>query len=205
MKMNNKIMQKLAKSEELKFAGNYEEALKIAEELLIEDPECIEAAEEIADNLISLGKTKEAKKTAEYVLSVKENSYIANFVLGFIFSQEEKWKNSIEHLEKSNRLHKNSSEVLRNLGWSLFHSGKKEEGLSILRKAVTINSNRISTLTDFSLCLLQSKRIKEAVEILSMANKIDPQNKKVIELVDLAEKLVNDITKSVDNDKEDIQ
>ncbi len=74
------ILDMLEKSEMKKLEGKFEEALDIAQKILLEDTECIPALEEVADNLLSLGKHEKAEKTVRYILSVAENSYTANYI-----------------------------------------------------------------------------------------------------------------------------
>jgi len=55
---------------------------------VVEDAECIPALEEIADNLLSLGKKKECEKTLQYILSLTDVSYTASYIYGFLLSKE---------------------------------------------------------------------------------------------------------------------
>ncbi len=166
--------------------GKYQKALEIAEKVLMNDPECIEAAEEVADNLLSLERHEEATKAAKYVLKYEENSYIANFVLGFIASHQGKWDESIAFFQKSDRGQGNNPEILRCLGWALFQGNQKTEGLAVLNRALALRENDAVILCDIAACLLDINRIKEAKETIKKAKTLDPHNPRVQELFVIA-------------------
>lgn len=170
-------------------SGKHKEALTIAEEILIEDPACVEAAEEVSDNLLSLERIPEAMRAAEYVLLLSPKSYIANFVLGFVASQKEEWGKSISFFQISNAGQPNNPEILRCLGWSLFHSGKRNEGIAILQRALFLRNDDPAILCDLAACYLQINFFEKAITLLEKAVAINTGDNRVQELVTLAKKL----------------
>lgn len=187
--LNNVVVEALARSEELKLEGEHRKALDIAEKVLIEDPACIEAAEEIADNLLSLDRLSEAKKAASHVLSLNPQSYIGNFVIGFAASNEEQWDKAVKYFHLSNVGQPNNPEILRCLGWAIFHGGKQSEGIATLRRALFLRENDSSILCDLAACLLQQNEFVEAVALLRQALTIDPEELRVQELFEVANRL----------------
>lgn len=187
--LSQRTIQALARSEECKMNGKHEEALKIAESILMEDPSCVEAAEEVSDNLLSLERIKEASRAAQYALFLSPKSYIANFVLGFVASQEEAWGKSIAFFQMSNAGQPNNPEILRCLGWSLFHSGKRNEGIATLRRALFLRNDDPAILCDLAACYLQMNLFEKAITLLEKAISINKGDDRVQELVDLAKKL----------------
>ncbi len=187
--LDQNVIEALALSEELKLEGEHQKALDIAEKILIDDPECVEAGEEIADNLLSLDRLSDAKKAAQYVLSLHPESYIGNFVIGFAASNDEDWQKAIRYFRLSNTSQPNNPEILRCLGWALFHAEHETEGVATLRRALFLREDDSSILCDLAACLLQQNEFGEAVALIKKALTIDPDEVRVQELFDVANRL----------------
>ncbi len=187
--LTQNIIEALARSEELKLEGRHDQALEIAEKILVEDPECIEAGEEIADNLLSLDRLIDAKKAAKYVLSLDPDSYIGNFVIGFAASNDENWDKAIKFFRLSNSKQPNNPEILRCLGWSLFHNDQETEGVATLRRALFLRENDSSILCDLAACLMQQNEFTESIALIKKALTLDPDELRVQELYDVANRL----------------
>lgn len=188
-KLSRRVMRALATSEDYKLQGKHEKALEVAERILMDDPFCAEAAEEVADNLLSLGKSESAQKAATHVLNMEPKSYIANFVMGFVYSEREEWGKAIEYFRISNEGQPNNPEILRCLGWALFQDGKQAEGTAILRRALFLRGNDPAILCDLGACLLQLNDFNESITMLRAAQNLDPNDPRVQELLDVAERL----------------
>ena len=197
IKIPAKILEQLAKSEKLKLSGKNQKALEIAENILSTDPECAEAAEEIADNFLVLGDFKKARSAAEYALFLDSESSIANFVLGFVESHHENFNESIKFLRKANSNQSNNPEILRCLGWSLFHAKKEEEGISTLLRAGELDLKNSEIFCDLGVCFLQKSNFKKAAEFFSRAAKIDPEDSRAQEFLKIAENLQSKVSKKI--------
>jgi tetratricopeptide (TPR) repeat protein len=187
--LSSYVMQELARSEELKLSGEHAKALRIAESLIVDDPGCTEAVEELADNLLSLDKVAEAEKAALHALSLNKESYIAHFIIGFIASKKEDWGKAICHFQISNRNNSNNPETLRCLGWSLFHSGRQQEGISTMHRSLALQENNLETLYNLAACHLQQSAFSEAIHFLQKAAAINPDDARVKELLAIARRL----------------
>jgi len=177
-KLSTIIANKLEKSENAKVLGNHEKALKIARSILIQDPSCIEAAEEVVDNLLSLQDFPEAEKVANFVLSNNENSYIANYALGFIYLTDNLNDLAIGYLQKANKLSPNNPEILRCLGWAIFHVDNKLKGLITLERALNLRSDDPLILCDLGVCLLQEQIFHKAINLFEQALEIENTNER---------------------------
>ena len=101
--------------------GKHEEALKIAESILMEDPSCVEAAEEVSDNLLSLERIKEASRGCSIcVISFSQKLYCQFCPWLCCFPKRRSMGKSIAFFQMSNAGQPNNPEILRCLGWSLF-------------------------------------------------------------------------------------
>jgi Tfp pilus assembly protein PilF len=156
---------------------------------LIDDPACIEAAEEIADNLLSLEKFEEAEKAASYSLRLDPKSYIGHFVVGFVASEQEEWKTAEQHFRVSNFEQPNNPEIIRCLGWTIFHAGRQEEGISTILRALSLRKDDPAILCDLAACYLQMNKFDESIELLEKAMDVDSADDRVSELFHVANRL----------------
>ena len=175
------IMAALEEIETLKLNGEHEKSISYAQKLLFDDPNCVAALEEIADNYVSLDQFDRAKKAASHVLKLDDSSYTGHYILGFLSSHQQDWKKAIENLQRSNALHPNNPEILRCLGWATFNANKRSQGIVILERSLNLDSENSLTLCDLGICYLQTKKFDKSVELLKKAMDIDPSNPRIQE------------------------
>jgi len=175
------ILEALENIESLKLKGEHEKSIAEAQKILIDDPNCVPALEEIADNYVSLDQFDRAKKAAMHALKLDNKSYTGYYILGFLSSHQQKWEDSTVNLTKANDLHPNNPEILRCLGWSTFNQNKRSQGIVILERALNLDPDNSLTLCDLGICYLQIKNFTKSVELLKKAMEIDPDNKRIQE------------------------
>lgn len=182
-------LERLEEAEQLKLIGRHEEALAILEELLIEDPENISALEEVADNELSLEHFKRAHTAAEQAVELDNDSYTGHYILGFLYSADQKWEKGIESLKKANSIRPNNAEILRCLGWALFNSGQRAQGIVTLERALNLDNENSLTLCDLGVAYLQTRNFPKAKSLFDRALEVDPENTKAIECIKAVQKL----------------
>jgi len=175
------VLDALEQVELLKLSGEHAKSIEVAQKLLVADPDCVAALEEIADNYVSLDEMEKAEKAAHRALALDHNSYTAYYILGFLASNQQKWDISVEFMKKANSLHPNNPEILRCLGWSTFNANKRAQGIVILERALNLDPENSLTLCDLGVCYLQVKNFEKSVELLKKAMDIDPDNKRIQE------------------------
>lgn len=175
------IAEALDRIEQLKLSGEHKQSIEAAEKLLCDDPNCVAALEEIADNYVSLDQFDKAEKACEHALKLNKDSYTAKYIRGFIHSQKQEWDNAIGYLKSSNELHSNNPEILRCLGWAMFNNKKRTQGVVILERSLNLDPENSLTLCDLGICYLQTKNFDKSVELLRRAMEIDPGNKRIQE------------------------
>lgn len=203
-KYSKNIMEALEKIEDLKIKGKHKESIKEAHKVLIDDPNCVPALEEIADNYVSLNDFNSAKKAANRALNLDKNSYTAHYILGFLNSQNQNWDLAIKHLQTSNSLHPNNPEILRCLGWAIFNSKSRAQGVVILERSLNLDPENSLTLCDLGVCNLQIKEFNKSIELLKKALEIDPENNRIKECYLAAKQFSLDyknINKVIENKK----
>ena len=167
--------------ETLKLNGEHKKSISEAQKLLCNDPNCVAALEEIADNYVSLSEFDCAEKAAIRALKLDKESYTAYYILGFLVSNQQGWEKAIGYLKKANALHPNNPEILRCLGWSTFNADKRTQGIIVLERSLNLDRENSLTLCDLGICYLQTKNFDKAVELLKKAMEIDPDNKRIQE------------------------
>jgi Flp pilus assembly protein TadD len=184
-----KTLERLEEAEQLKLMGQNCDALIILEELLIEDPENISALEEVADNELSLEHFERAQAAAARATALDGESYTGHYILGFLRSVEQKWEEGIVHLKKSNLIRPNNAEILRCLGWALFNSGQRAQGIVTLERALNLDNENPLTLCDLGVSYLQTRNIVKAKSLFDRALELDPENLKALECIKAVQKL----------------
>ncbi len=173
------VLERLVESEDYKLQGNFSRALKIAQKILQKDPSCIPAAEEVADNLLSLKEFEKAKSVAQFILSHNNTSYIANYVMGFLLLTDNKNKKALSFLTIANQASPNNPEILRCLGWARFHTGEEVSGIATLERALNLRAEDPLILCDLGVCLLEKQVFEKAIVLFEKALALDPSNLRI--------------------------
>lgn len=185
-----RIIQMLEQAEQLKLSGLYAEALQILDEVLIIDPDNVAAYEEVADNELSLEKYDRAEKAAMQAVELDNMSYTGHYILGFLRSQKEQWKDAITHFRSANKVKGNNAEILRCLGWTLFNAGQRAQGIVTLERSLNLDQHNPLTLCDLGVAYLHLQNFAKAKALFHRALDVDPSNPRVIECVEAVERMV---------------
>lgn len=182
-------LERLERAEELKLQGKHHEALAILEELLLEDPENVSALEEIADNELSLGEYDRAENAAQQAVGLDSESYTGEYILGFLRSRGEQWPEAVAHLRRANTLKSNNAEILRCLGWGLFNTGERAQGIVTLERALNLDADSPLTLCDLGVAYLQVQNFIKARTLFQRALDLEPENPRAKECMAAVERL----------------
>ncbi len=182
-------LERLERAEQLKLDGKFREALSMLEELLLEDPENISALEEVADNELSLGEFHRAETAATQAVTLDAESYTGHYILGFLRSRTEKWAEAVSHLGRANRLKANNAEILRCLGWALFHEGSRAQGIVTLERALNLDPDSSLTLCDLGVAYLEVQNFVKSKTLLLRALEIEPGNVRAKECMAAVERV----------------
>jgi tetratricopeptide (TPR) repeat protein len=178
---DSEYIDALKEAEEKKLVGLHKEAIEVCEKILFSDPYCIEAYEEIGDNYLSMREFEKSVRALQRALYINPNSANAHYLLGFTYSAVNEWDSSIEELENADKIEPNHPEILRCLGWSIFHSGRKKQGLIILERASYMAQDDCLILCDLGVCYLNDRQFEKAEGIFNGVLNKDPENDKARE------------------------
>jgi tetratricopeptide (TPR) repeat protein len=168
-------------AEQLKMSGSHKDAIAMCEKILMDDLECTQAYEEVGDNYLSLREYDKAKKALEKALKTNGRSANANYLLGFLYSATGDFKRSIKYLELADNYESNHPEILRCLGWSLYHEGQRQRGVVLLERALTLAPQDSLILSDLGVCYLNSKKFDKSARLFKKILDIEPDNEKAKE------------------------
>ncbi len=171
----------IQEAEQLKMDGRHLEAIAQCEKILYSDLECTEAYEEIGDNYLSLREYDKAKKALTRAVKTNARSANANYLLGFMYSAVGDFKKSVKYLEIADGYEPNHPEILRCLGWSLYHDGQRQRGVVLLERALALSPQDSLILSDLGVCYLNSKKFDRAATLFRNVLEIEPNNEKAKE------------------------
>lgn len=117
--------------------GQYRRALRQLERLIRLTQDNPALQEEIhlamADALLSLRDLGPATRQAQAALALNSQSQRGHYLLGFIYSVQNKWDLAIPALRQAQQLNPSEAEYFRALGWAMFHQSQtKSEGLALV-------------------------------------------------------------------------
>lgn len=182
-------LERLEHAEQLKLEGKYHEAIAILEELLLEDPENVSALEEVADNELSLGQYARSETAAKQAIALDGASYTGHYILGFLRSRTDQWEEAVTHLRKANTLKANNGEILRCLGWALFHAGQRAQGIVTLERALNLDSHSALTLCDLGVAYLEAQNVAKSKSLFERVLDIEPDNERAKECLRMLERM----------------
>ena len=191
----------IQEAEQLKMEGNHTEAIARCEKILCSDLNCTEAYEEIGDNYLSLREYDKAKKALTQALRTNQRSANANYLLGFLYSATGEFKKSIKYLEIADGYESNHPEILRCLGWSLYHDGQRQRGIVLLERALALSPQDSLILSDLGVCYLNSKKFDRAAKLFRNILDIEPSNEKAKECLNAVRFFKHEYKKLKNRDK----
>ena len=176
----------LKEADALKLKGRHQEAIALANKMILSDMEYAEAFEEVGDNYLSLREYDKAMMALKHALKLRPRSPNALYLLGFLYSSTGDFEKSIETLELANRVQAHHPEILRCLGWSIFHSGDRKRGLVILERARAMAPKDTLILCDLAVCYLNDRQFETTIHLLEEALNLEPENAKAKDCLETA-------------------
>ena len=180
------LEQLLKDADRLKLQGRHDEAIELAQKMIILDLDYVEAYEEIGDNYLSVREYDKAQKALKHALKLKPKSPNALYLLGFLYSSLGDFDRSVETLEIANNVQPHHPEILRCLGWSIFHGGERKRGLVILERARAMAPQDTLIICDLAVCYLNDRQFETTISLLEMALQLDPNNEKAMDCLSTA-------------------
>jgi len=167
----DKIKEVIIQIEQLKSEQKFETCVDILEDAILKYGEDYRLYEELADVYLYRWELKKWLKSIDFALNLNKNSATWNYLKWFLLLSQDKVKESIPFLEKSNNLLKNNPEVLRNLWWAYSITWNGHKGISILKRAFNINPDDDLIVEDLAMALIWNWNITEWNSLLRKIGK----------------------------------
>jgi len=181
MNFDDSVMPLLVEAEKLKTSGQFNEAIKMLQQIIVSEHNFAEAYEELADNYLSLREINRAEKALNQALHLNADSPNAHYLLGFLYSVEQKWIKSVEELELADNLFPNHPEILRCLGWSIYNQNRKNQGLAVLERSQSLNPADPNILCDLGVCYMNSSNFDKAEKTFEKVIRLAPNSDQAME------------------------
>jgi len=149
----------------------------------------------MADAGLSLRQLSQTIRHAATAVELNAKSHQAYYLLGFAYSVQENWEQSISALQQALRLAPadESAECHRALGWSLFNRNPESgEGLKHLEKAMRIAPTHTPTLTDLAMVYAYKQDVEKALVYVRRVLQLDPADAQAREMVDVLTRFQNE-------------
>ncbi len=150
----DKIKDIIIKVEALKEAQNYENAIDMLEKNIVKYNNDYRLYEELADIYLYKWELIKWLKSVNFALSLNNESSTWNYLKWFILLSQDKIKEAISFLEKSNTLMWNNAEVLRNLWWAYTMMWDANRWILILKRALIISPEDKLITEDLAMALI---------------------------------------------------
>ncbi|OGJ56864.1 hypothetical protein A3H22_02605 [Candidatus Peribacteria bacterium RIFCSPLOWO2_12_FULL_55_15] len=170
------FLERLSRARILKEKCEYVQAVLLLEDMLIEDPGSAAVLEEIAENEWCMGHVRRALLAARRTVMLHAESAIGNFILGLVSIHKGEFGRAVEFLQHANRSQPDTPDILRSLGWALFHHGETVQGVVTLERALNLEDFNTHTLCDLGEVYLTLRCIPKARSLFLRALDIDPGN-----------------------------
>ncbi|MCB9809750.1 tetratricopeptide repeat protein [Candidatus Peribacteria bacterium] len=179
---------------EAKLEEEYEEAMALLQTIILEEPACLEAYEELADVYLHLRELDKAEKAITRALQLDPRSANAHYLRGFLYSLESNWEASVTELEQADKATPNHPEILRCLGWSLYNAQRRAQGISVLERSVEMFPENIDAASDLGVCYMNSGEFTKAEEVFERVLELDsdsPHARECLKFVRQMKKLLD--------------
>ena len=157
--------------EQLKMDQQYKTAIDILEKSIIKYQDDYRLYEELADIYLYMWELSKGLRSVNFALKLNKKSATGHYLKGFILLSQDKVTPAIKHLEQSNKLLGNNSEVLRNLGWAYTMVGQSERGITILKRALAMAPEDELITEDLAMALIGIGDIGEGNQLLQRIGK----------------------------------
>jgi len=167
----DKIKSIIVEIEKIKNSWDYKKAEEMVENALIKYSDDYRLYEEIADINLYNWNFKKAEKAINFALELNPVSATWNYLKWFLLLSQDKVKEALDYLKKSNELMWNNSEVLRNLGWAYTMIWETSKWIAILKRALNLSPWDALIKEDLAMALIGAWEVETWNSILKELKK----------------------------------
>jgi len=157
-------------------AGRTKRAIAIYQQVLRQDPGCIDASFALAGLLHDAGEFEAAARRLRELLKYRPELAEVHFNLGTVLNSPEQRDEAIAAFQRAIELRPVFADAHNNLGIVYRELGQLEEAMSCFERAVFHAPKSLAALLNYSAALLKCQRIDDAVEICRKAHEYHPES-----------------------------
>ncbi|HEY9649142.1 MAG TPA: protein kinase family protein, partial [Coleofasciculaceae cyanobacterium] len=172
----------LKQAEDLRKAGQYQEALNLYDKVLDRKPNLAQAYWGRCDSLNKLKKPAEAVVACNDAIDLKPNYAEALWGKGVAFDQQKLPLEALQLYHKATRIKPNFTEAWVSYGVALQGFGRSEEAIIALNKAIALKRNSAVAWATKGEALWNLGRFEPAIASLDKALQIQPNHSKALKL-----------------------
>lgn len=160
----------LEEIERLKLDGKYDEALHLANQILIKNPKNEDALFQVADIQYLKWEIGNAEKSVDFLLNIKwDSDPIWLYVKWVLEMEKTNWKDAKKYLRKALEIvNFENPEMMRCYGLSEYWLGNREKGIDFLEKAYEINKLDAEIIYNLIEIYLLEKKHNKAKKMIEM-------------------------------------
>lgn len=182
MEYDQFVIDMLAQAEDLKLQGDFDGAIKMLQKIIMSEPGCFEAFEELGDNYLSLKSFSQSEKALREAIRISKKSANAHYLLGFLFSQQQKWQASVQELQEADLISPNHPEILRCLAWSYHNQNRKSvQGIALMERSQSLSPDDPNILCDLGVCYMNSLQKERAQKAFKRVIELAPNSEQAKE------------------------
>ncbi len=118
------------------------------------------------------------------IININKNNFDANYRFGLLYLTMQDMDNASQYLNAALQLDRNHPHLLYQMGVLMFSGNKYSEAISFLEKAESLNEKNASLYMYLGLSYEKLNRLEKAKENYERAIILDPNDKKLRELLD---------------------
>lgn len=103
-----------------------------------------------AEKCLILGENPDAETISRQIIELEPNNSEAHYFLGEALCKQGKFQESVDTLEKADKLLPNHPRIIHLLGWAIFMNGDVELGRTLIKQALTKLPDDIQILCDLA-------------------------------------------------------
>ncbi len=168
--------------------GYFEKALRVLIQEIEIDPTKERGYLDAAEVFTQMKKDNEAEDLLEKSLNVVKNSYTIHFQLAKVYAKRKAIDLALPHIQHCLKEKPEDSEAWTYLGYLYFVSGKAENAISALNKAIAFDLSSVNARLTLADVYISLGRKKDAEVELRRVLAIDPANQEASELLQTLEK-----------------
>lgn len=129
---------------------------------------------QIAEKNLILGENLNAEIISKQVIKIDPNNAEAYYFLGEALCKQGKFQESVDSLNKADRLLPNHPRIIHLLGWAVFMNGDVDLGRRLISQALEVIPKDVQILCDLAVLETRQGNGEIAKEYILRAYAIDP-------------------------------